>query len=196
MKKALLSTAIVCLFAIGASATVHTITVQNYMFTPATSTTAVVGDTILFQWINGDHTTTSTTIPAGAASWDMPMTSTATTFKYVPTVVGTYSFKCTPHESFGMVGSFSVTAPTAISNTPAVVVFTAYPNPTNSTLHISLPDATTTNIQLVNTNGGIVYKATIRQATDINTGNLANGMYFLSVQQGSAATVRAITVAH
>lgn len=62
----------------------HKIKVSNFQFSPAT-TNAVVGDTILFIWISGTHTTTSTSVPLGAASWDTPMTSTNKKFKYVLT---------------------------------------------------------------------------------------------------------------
>lgn len=195
MKKALLSAAVTCLCAAGAVAATHTINVQNTQFIPNTMTFPL-GDTVIFSWVSGSHTTTSTGIPAGAAAWDNPITTSAATFTYVPTVVGTYNYKCTPHENLGMIGSFTVTAPTAIGNTAAAISFTAYPNPANGNLHISLPDPAATSVQLVNSNGSIVYQAAITQATDINTGNLANGMYFLSVQQGAASTVRAITIAH
>jgi plastocyanin len=77
-------------------ATTHEITVENYQFTPA-SLNVNVGDTIKWTWVNGGHTTTSVTIPAGAASWNSPMNSTNQTFLYKITVAGTYSYNCIPH---------------------------------------------------------------------------------------------------
>jgi plastocyanin len=90
-------------------------------FVPATGVTINLGDTIKFQWQNGSHTTTSTTIPAGATAWNQNINSGSTTYIYVPAVVGAYNYKCIPHELMGMVGSFNVvcTPPTASSVTPA-----------------------------------------------------------------------------
>jgi plastocyanin len=81
--------------------------VRNFEFSPATFT-AVVGDTIRFLWDIGTHTTTSTSVPAGAAMWDSPMDARTETFDYKTSQPGNYSFKCTPHEAFGMVGTFVV----------------------------------------------------------------------------------------
>lgn len=115
MKK--LSTLFVFLLAINfySNATEWTVNVSNFQFTQKTLN-VVVGDVIKWVWVSGTHTTTSTTIPAGAASWDSPITSTSTSFSYTVTVAGTYNYKCTPHEAFGMVGSF-----TATPNLPVVL---------------------------------------------------------------------------
>ena len=84
----------------------HTIEVANNVFIPA-NLTACTGDTIKWVLSQGGHTTTSTTIPAGAASWDQIMTSTGvTTFTYVVTVSGNYDYVCTFHPS--MIGKLVV----------------------------------------------------------------------------------------
>lgn len=80
---------------------------DNFQFTPS-SLNVVVGDVITWQWINGSHTTTSTSVPAGAAIWDVAMNSSSTTFSYKVTAPGSYSYKCRPHAP-GMVGSFTAT---------------------------------------------------------------------------------------
>lgn len=101
-------------------ATKHIINVQNNFFSPSSITNVAVGDTMRWVWVSGVHTTTSTTIPAGAATWDSPMTSTNTVFEYKVTVAGTYNYKCTPHAAMGMIGSFVASAPTAtLSVSPA-----------------------------------------------------------------------------
>lgn len=88
----------------------HTILVGNNFFNPSTLNGVDAGDTIRWEWQAGNHTTTSTTIPAGAASWDEPINSSNQVYEYVPVVGGTYNYKCTPHAAMGMVGSFVVTA--------------------------------------------------------------------------------------
>ena len=67
------------------------------------SLTVAVGDTI--QW-QGDfifHPLSSTTIPAGAASWH---NETGTIFNYTVPVPGTYNYHCDNHFFLGMTGSF------------------------------------------------------------------------------------------
>lgn len=89
-------------------------------FVPAT-VSINLGDTVKFQLQNGSHTTTSTTIPSGATAWDQPINSSTPTYIYVPAAAGTYNYKCTPHQSMGMIGTFTVvcTPPTASAVTPS-----------------------------------------------------------------------------
>jgi plastocyanin len=95
-------------------ATKWVVNVQNFTFSPSNLPNVIVGDTIRWVWISGTHTTTSTTIPAGAASWDHPITSSNTFYEYPVTIAGTYNYKCTPHEGMGMVGSFTATVLTPL----------------------------------------------------------------------------------
>ena len=85
----------------------HVISAGGTSFTPNTLT-AKVGDTLSFVWSSGSHTTTSTSIPAGAGAWNVPLNSTSTSFNYIITKTGIYNFKCTPHESMGMTGKVTV----------------------------------------------------------------------------------------
>ena len=78
------------LFYCSCLATTIVITVKNYQFSPA-NVNALVGDVIQWKWSSGTHTTTSTNIPIGAASWDKNITSTTTTYSYTLTVAGTYN---------------------------------------------------------------------------------------------------------
>lgn len=79
-----------------AFATTHEIQVANFQFTPS-SLNVNVGDTIKWVWISGSHTTTSTSVPNGAASWNNPMNTNNKTFLYKITAAGTYSYDCIPH---------------------------------------------------------------------------------------------------
>jgi plastocyanin len=92
-------------------ATLYTVQVQNYSFNPS-SLNVVVGDTVKWVWVNGSHTTTSSTIPPGASSWDSPINSSHQTYTYPVTIAGSYNYVCTPHASMGMVGSFVAAMPT------------------------------------------------------------------------------------
>ncbi len=89
-------------------ATIHVVRVSNYQFSPKT-TNAIVGDTIVWIWKEGSHTTTSTTIPAGATPWDSPINSSNKRFGIRVTEFGIYNYKCIPHASSGMRGTINVT---------------------------------------------------------------------------------------
>ncbi|MBE7170384.1 MAG: T9SS type A sorting domain-containing protein [Williamsia sp.] len=106
------------------SQTVHVVNTSNFAFAPNNIQTVKVGDTIRFTRVNGTHTTTSTNIPAGAASWDQPLNATSLVYNYVVTVPGTYDYICVPHEALGMVGQFVVqsVAPVKMTNLASVLV--------------------------------------------------------------------------
>ena len=98
---------------LNANATMHVVHVQNYLFDPQ-SMTFPLGDSVRWVWVSGTHNTTSTSVPAGAASWASNISPNVTTFTYVPTVVGTYQYHCTLHST--MVAYFVVTCPTPTPN--------------------------------------------------------------------------------
>lgn len=91
-------------------ASTHIIQTGNYFFNPATLNINV-GDTIKWIWVAGNHTTTSSSVPSGAASWDALINLTHTSYSYQVTVAGTYNYVCTPHIGMGMVASFVAEEP-------------------------------------------------------------------------------------
>ncbi|MDP4189721.1 MAG: T9SS type A sorting domain-containing protein [Bacteroidota bacterium] len=107
----------------------HIIHVQNFSFNPSSLSSVSLGDTIKWVWVNGTHTTTSTTIPLGAASWDNPINSSDSVFEYVPIVTGVFNYKCIFHASMGMIGSFTVLETNGVSENQSVPVINIYPNP-------------------------------------------------------------------
>jgi plastocyanin len=110
MKKILLlAVALAICSASAASAARIRVTVQNFTFQPATIN-AHVGDQIIWRFVNGMHTTTSTSVPAGARTWNAPIDSTNTQFRYRIRVAGTYQYHCNFHFAQGMVGTINVSA--------------------------------------------------------------------------------------
>lgn len=95
--------------------TIHEVTVSDNVFTPA-SLTVLVGDQVRWTLSEGSHTTTSSSVPAGAATWDYTFTGPGNTFTYNVTAPGSYNYSCTFHP--GMDGSF-----TAVSSLPVFEVF-------------------------------------------------------------------------
>jgi len=130
--------AILALLTTAASATRFSVDVRNYEFSPSTITSVQIGDTIHWEWKEGSHTTTSTTIPSGASAWDRNLTSSQTTYDYIPTVAGTYNYVCTPHATMGMVGSFVVMPVSGIGNASSSVALTVSPNPFTSKVTVGL----------------------------------------------------------
>jgi plastocyanin len=104
----------VAFFGLTSSATTHTVNVQNNQFSPANISNVVVGDVVQFVWVQGFHTTTSTSVPASADSWDENINSGSTEFSYTVTAAGIYNYQCNFHAP-GMVGSFTASAVAPVS---------------------------------------------------------------------------------
>jgi plastocyanin len=134
---------------VGLYATKFSVDVRDFEFSPSTLLNVRIGDTIHWEWKSGSHTTTSKTIPAGAASWDKPISSTNTSFDYIPTVIGIYSYKCTPHESMGMIGSFTVSTPSGIAEGLLNASILLYPNPFVDKITIRVQTGATTRLDQV-----------------------------------------------
>jgi len=170
---------IVCTF-VQSLATVHLITTPGLSFSPS-SLTAQIGDTI--EW-NGSsiHTTTSTSVPNGASSWNHNF-ATAATFQYVITTAGTYNYKCNNHA--GMTGSFTVSAPVGIIN-KAVASFNFYPNPFQKYLILNLKNYTNTvNVEIYDILGKQYFSNKYVDIKDnkitIDTDEFNPGLYFIYV---------------
>ena len=180
MKK-LYSLILFSFIALLANATVHTISVASFQFTPAT-TSANCGDTIKWVWASGTHTASSTTIPVGAAPWNANMNSTSTTFTVQVTVVGNYSFQCNIHTS--MQGTIIVQG-TCTNGVPSInsnYLSSAYPSPFSNKLIIETSDADM--ISLYNIMGekiNTMLMAHGQSKTEINTTDLRNGIYFYAI---------------
>ncbi len=104
MKKlSLLFTLIVVFISVGRATTIN-VNVDNNFFDPV-SFDVQVGDTITWTLVNGTHTTTSSSVPVGAATWDYTFSGAGDTYSYVVTVEGVYEYGCTFHPD--MKASFS-----------------------------------------------------------------------------------------
>jgi plastocyanin len=140
------------LFVLSANSTTTTITAGGFVFTPS-SVTVTVGDTVKWQWLNGTHTTTSSTIPTGTASWSSPLDAANQTYIYVITHAGTYNYYCIPHQSFGMVGVITANPngiqPIGTSVPENYNLQQNFPNPFNPTTNIRFDIPKTTKVKLI-----------------------------------------------
>ncbi len=199
MKRKLFFAAAICLLHFNTRATMFTIHVGDFAFSPAATPNVHVGDTVMWVWDSGSHTTTSTGIPAGAAAWDHDIKSSSPSFMYVPTVAGTYNFKCTPHASMGMTGSFTVIAAAGIATTAGDKQISVYPNPVSDVLNISLGDESTKAlVTLTDMTGRQLSHMVIsgQKQAAIALGAYANGQYWLSIEQNGKRFVQAVLVQH
>lgn len=86
---------------------------EGFSFSPETFEIAV-GDTVRWEWEGGGHNVRPDSIPGGS-DWsgteggDSDTYSSGHTYSYTFEVAGEYSYYCGPHQSAGMVGSFTVT---------------------------------------------------------------------------------------
>lgn len=168
-----------------ANATKHVVTVQNFSFAPS-SFSAVIGDTVEWDWVGGSHTTTSTSVPGGAATWSNPMNSGSTTFQYKITTAGTYNYWCAIHTTM-MEASFTVAVtglPTITSPKPIAKI---YPNPAKDVLNIHLNISPNTNVLIISDiQGKEVLRETLSSEDNaINISEWKKGIYFYSLKDGT-----------
>ena len=198
MKKNLFLLAAMFCMAIHSFATTHTITVADFTFSP-TPITVNLGDTVKWVWASGTHTTTSTTIPTGATTWNSSITSSSTTFIYVPTVTGTYNYECSIHAGMGMVGIFTVVSASGVNDVNKTAIVSVYPNPASGTLHVQFnTPGSSVSVTMTDMNGKQVFKKKFRSMknTDIDLANIPNGTYILHAQQGTETYNQQMLVAH
>jgi len=99
----------VLLFIVPIQSRIINVDVGNFYFSDV-SFDAAIGDTIIWTLIEGTHTTTSTLVPAGAATWDYTFTGVSDTYTYIITVPGVYEYLCSFHPTT-MRGSFATPEP-------------------------------------------------------------------------------------
>lgn len=190
-----------CFCSLQAYAVVRTVEVENFQFSPA-SLTVNVGDTIRWVWVSGAHTTTSSAIPAGAATWNKAMNQSSQTFMYRVTTAGIYNYVCTPHAP-GMAGSFTASGVSGVSGAvPAEPAFVLKGSVVREEFIIDLDIARSAqvSIQLYNLVGRLVRTCSdARRETGTYqetyyVGDLPKGLYLLAVKVGNQQTTRRLIV--
>ena len=116
-----------------AGAVTHTVNQAGLTFDPA-EITIEVGDTVEWIWASGSHTVTSGTDlsdPEVGMLFDSPLNSANTSVSFTFTEVGSQDYFCRPHLNFGMTGNVTVTAVSAVTDTPAQTAIRLLPNAPN-----------------------------------------------------------------
>ncbi len=187
---------LITLFSLSTSATTWLVNVSDFSFSPPNLPNVIVGDSIKWRWISGNHTTTSHIIPAGAPVWDSPINGGTQTFIYVVSIAGSYHYKCVPHFP-GMEGFFTANI---IGITPiqgeVPVKFSLlqnYPNPFNPVTEIKfdIPSPVYVKLSVLNILGQEVEVLTNgelnagRYIADWNASEYSSGIYFYRLDAGS-----------
>ncbi len=195
-KLPLLLSAILTFFVFNSKATIVTVTQQDNTFSPK-DVNAKVGDTVRWVWTSGLHTTTSTDIPAGAASWDSQLSTDIRQFDYKITVVGTYNYICTPHVALGMVGTITATAALGIDNKDIALSAKIYPNPAreNAVLNLTTEKPGKGILAMYDLVGNQIVKRDIslRQGNNdvmLPLENMHPGIYFVELKYSESTIVR------
>ena len=179
--------------------TSHTVMVSNNVFTPM-NVNITVGDTVVWQWVEGTHTTTSDST-TGQNVWDTQIDNSNQVFRYVITTPGVHHYYCIFHQSLGMVGTITAASPTNVTYQKSVPsnfrLAQNYPNPFNPSTVISYslnkPGFVTLNIYnsvgnevatLVNENQPAGDYSVVFNAYNGNT-RLASGVYFYRLKAGT-----------
>jgi plastocyanin len=123
------------------------------------------GESVLFQWSDGDHTTTSGAPgqPGAGALWDHPIDALAGNQEFTVTLdtVGTFPFFCRPHGSFfNMKGVIVVSAAVDVPTVPPAASQIGFirepsPNPTRgeSRFRFALPQSGRTRVDVFDAGG-------------------------------------------
>ncbi|MGH2576120.1 MAG: T9SS type A sorting domain-containing protein [Ignavibacteria bacterium] len=185
--------------------TIHTVTASGLSFTPPLLN-ATVGDTVKWQWVDGIHTTTSTSIPSGATTWDAPLNTTNPTFLYRLGVAGTYVYQCTFHFTLGMVGGIIVN-PIGIKIESSEIpkdyeLFQNYPNPFNPTtiIRYGLAEKSHVNLEVFDLLGQRVAvlldgeQEAGYHSVLLESNGLASGLYFYRLQAGNFVGTKKLIV--
>ncbi|MGQ0827379.1 MAG: T9SS type A sorting domain-containing protein [Bacteroidota bacterium] len=159
-----------------APAATHNVSITSNSFSSISN--VIVGDNIVWTLVDGFHTTTSTAVPSGAASWDSGQMSTSgkNTHNYTITVAGVYDYECSNHSGMSaqfVVSSVGITEP--ITN----LITNVYPNPFNDKVIIKYDGIE--SIEMFNVMGEKVKSLELETAqnkTEIDFAGLPAGIYF------------------
>ena len=110
MSLRLITVFMISLFAIGASATTHTVNQVGLTFDPQ-GIVINVGDTVQWNWTAGFHTVTNGINPSDPSLgtlFDATLSSGSPMFSYTFTSAGNYPYICRPHFGLDMWGDVHV----------------------------------------------------------------------------------------
>jgi plastocyanin len=164
----------------------YTVTVSDFSFTPS-SLTVNANDTVLFQWISGNHSVESST-----NAWtEFAINSTSTTYKWYGFSPSTYNYRSANNRA--MTGSITVNAiPSSNTVTPSKYEMIVSPNPFEDevTLTINPGNKHLTAVRIFDLIGKEVAHIDLKNKTGLisyrlDFSRLNPGVYFCNVYSDS-----------
>jgi plastocyanin len=166
--------------------------------------TVEVGDSVTWEGDFSVHPLSSTSVPAGAATFN---NSTGTSFSYLVQVQGTYNYQCDAHYQLGMVGSFSAIVSSVQENAATIqpVSFGLeqnYPNPFNpiTTIKYQLAVAGNVELSIYNLSGQKIetlvstWQPAGQHQVQWNAGEKASGVYYYILHAGDSQVVKSMVL--
>ena len=201
MKKIYFTLMIAFAFTWGAKASTYMVNVANNIFDPD-NFTVNVGDTVMWMWVNGNHTTTSVNIPLGATPWDIIINQNNTSYMYVVPMQGIYDYQCTYHVSMGMIGHFTALESSGINEGTAGINLDVYANPVSKELQVDLKTTKSgmMNLSLNDITGREVkLLASAQQSAgehhfQYSVAGLSKGLYLLKLSISDGDVIRKIII--
>jgi hypothetical protein len=168
----------------------------GFTFSPNVITTIVVGDIIRWEWVSGNHTTTSVAVPIDGEHWTSPINSTTTFFEYQVTVAGNYSYQCNPHGAGGMNGILQVSTVTDIQKGLIYNSLVISPNPTTDEIQVGFNSDKSfqATVLIFDATGNLKKEDKVRvkngdNLISYNVSRFAKGTYFFNLLDGETALV-------
>ena len=185
----------VSITALSFAQTSHIVEVKNFVFVPETLNISV-GDTVVWQWIEGTHTTTSDST-TGQNVWNEPIDAGHQVFRFVITAPGNHGYYCIPHQGLGMVGTIVASPVNGVDdevNQPEKFQLSQnYPNPFNPTtnLQYAISSRQFITLKVYNLLGKEIAtlvneeKSAGEYKVEFNGNNLPSGIYFYELKAGN-----------
>jgi len=188
------------LLAVPAWATVHTVTVANFSFTPQNITISQ-GDTVVWNCTQGHHNVHELSSPAMFFSGNPSMAPWQ--YQFVFNVdPSEFNYQCDPHAP-GMAGTVTVLPLSSIEmehaySAEGFSLAQNYPNPFNGQTNIqfSVPFETDVKLTLMNILGqqvGVLFSGRAQTGSHriiFDAGDLTSGLYFYRMETPGAVLIR------
>jgi plastocyanin len=188
-----------------AYSTTFVVQAGGFSFSPNIINNAHVGDSIKWVWVSGFHTTTSTSVPAGALTWDFPLNAADPSYTYKITMPGTYNYQCTNHVLMGMTGSI-IAISTGIERIGTVAehyeLSQNFPNPFNPSTNIkfSIPERGFVSMNVYDITGKLITNIVNQELASgtytyqYNASDIPSGIYFYRIQTNNFTLTRRMTL--
>ncbi len=167
--------------AIFTNAAVITVTAGNFAFSPAI-VTVQCGDTVLWNWVSGTHTTTSSTIPICATAWTANLSATSTSHMEQIPCAGTYNYGCSIHPN--MTGQIICICTSGINGASDLHAFKIGPNPFTGSVKVNHENAEM--LHVYNVLGSLVKSHSLSNASgssEVDLSGLLPGVYFFNISR-------------